>query len=87
MGRIPILVDTDCLLPYADDLGWRECCVYVRWAEVDQIAEKVQAFHDRLSEGAFVEIQYRARRFWEERLSFNGFFTHFPEHLSAGIPR
>jgi hypothetical protein len=81
MGRIPILIDTDCLLPYANDPRWRECCVYVERGEISNVAEKVSDFHARLSEDDFLEIQHRARRFWEECLSFNGFFTRFPEHF------
>jgi hypothetical protein len=81
MGRIPILVDTDCLLPYASHPGWKTCCVYVPQAETARIAEIVAAFHDRLSADDFIALQYQARRFWEERLSLEGFFTHFPEHF------
>jgi hypothetical protein len=81
MGRIPILVDTDCLLPFAGDPRWRECCVFIEQHEIPQIAEKVAKFHDRLTANDFVRLQHEARRFWEERLSFNGFFTHFSEHI------
>jgi hypothetical protein len=79
MGRIPVLVDTDCLLPFSDDPRWRECCVYIERHEIPAIAEKIQSFHDSLSAGAFLELQHMARRFWEERLSFTGYFQHFPE--------
>ncbi len=81
MGRIPVLIDTDCLLPYANDPRWRECCVYVERGEVSSVAEKVGDFHARLSENDFMEMQHSARRFWVECLSFNGFFTRFPEHF------
>lgn len=83
MGRIPVLVDTDCLLPFNSDPRWRECCVYIHEDELPHIAEKVQAFHNALSEDAFLDVQYQARHFWEERLSFNGFFTHFPTHFGV----
>ena len=78
MGRIPVLVDTDCLLPFAQDPRWRECCVYVERHEIPRIAEKVLAFHEGLSEDEFRETQCRARRFWEERLSFAGYFQCLP---------
>lgn len=81
MGRIPILVDTDCLLPFASDPRWRECCVYVERHEIPYISEKVLTFHESHSEEAFIEIQCQGRLFWEEKLSFNGFFIHFPEYL------
>jgi hypothetical protein len=82
MGRFPILVDTDCLLPYGNDPHWHTCCVYVERHEIPYIGEKVADFHAKLNGDDFFELQYEARKFWQERLSFNGFFTHFPEHIS-----
>lgn len=85
MGRIPILVDTDCLLPYADDPRWKTCCVYVRQEQIDQVDEMVSAFHNRLTEHDFIEVQQQARQFWEERLCMEGFFNHFAEHFQHAL--
>jgi hypothetical protein len=84
MGRIPIFIDTDCILPYEKDIDWKELCVWVDADELELLPGKVLDFHARLSEIEFIEHQKHCRRIWEERLSFPGFFKHFPEYFLAG---
>jgi hypothetical protein len=45
MGRIPVFVNTDCLLPLEDEIDWKKNCVWVEFEERKQIAKKVIAFH------------------------------------------
>ena len=40
-GRIPVLVDTDCVLPYEEQVDWKQYCVWVDQTELPYIAEKV----------------------------------------------
>lgn len=82
-GRIPVFVDTDCVLPYESTVDWKRYCVWVDEAEVRYIGEKVAEFHDRLSPDDFVELQRACRTLWQERLSFSGFMNHLPEHFPS----
>jgi hypothetical protein len=84
-GRIPVFIDTDCVLPFDFAVDWRDYCVWVDENEIDSIAEIVSAFHDRLEEAEFAELQRRCRRFWEEYLSPLGFFANLDRHF--GQPR
>jgi hypothetical protein len=84
MGRIPIFVDTDCILPWEKEIAWKELCVWVNANELEQLSQKVLDFHHGLSEDDFIEHQNHCRAVWEDRLSFPGFFKHFPEYFSAG---
>jgi hypothetical protein len=84
MGRIPIFVNTDCMLPWEKEIAWKELCIWVDVNELEQLSQKVLDFHNGLSEDDFVEHQKRCRRTWQERLSFSGFFQHFPEYFSTG---
>ncbi len=34
LGRIPVFVDTDCVLPAADEIDWRSLCVWVPGSEL-----------------------------------------------------
>jgi hypothetical protein len=81
-GRIPIFVDTDCVLPYDFAVDWKRYCVWVDAKDVSRIAEIVSDFHAGLTPEDFVERQHSCRRLWEERLSLAGFMTHLPEHFS-----
>jgi Exostosin family len=80
-GRIPVFVDTDCVLPYDFVAPWREHCVWVDESELEFIGDRVAGFHEGLAEGEFEELQRACRRFWEEYIAPEGFFGHFHEHL------
>ena len=61
-GRIPVFIDTDCVLPFEDVIDWRSLCVWVPEAEVDQVAERVADFHARLSPVELPELQVAVRQ-------------------------
>lgn len=80
-GRIPIILDTDLVLPYDFCVDWRQHGVWVPIDQLDQIGDIVAKFHDSLSEDAFQALQIRNRAFWEEWLSPHGFFKNFYRHF------
>jgi len=80
-GRIPVFINTDCVLPYDSEINWKDYCVWVEAGEINRIADKVIEFHERISEQEFLEIQRRCRAFWEEYISPEGFFKNFYRHL------
>jgi hypothetical protein len=82
LGRIPVFVDTDCVLPFDFELDWREYCVWVDEGEVERAGEIVSEFHERLSDDDFVEFQRECRRLWEERIAPEGFFAHLDRYLA-----
>lgn len=82
-GRIPVFVNTDCVLPYDFLIQWKKYCVWVEEHEVDKIAERVVEFHERLSPSDFVELQHACRKLWEEWLSPEGFFANFYRHFEG----
>jgi hypothetical protein len=80
-GRIPILVNTDCVLPYEEWIDWKRYCVWVEESELPNIADKVLEFHERLSPSEFEELQRECRRLWVQWLSPHGFFKNFHRHF------
>jgi len=83
-GRIPLFVDTDCVLPYHSEINWKEYSVWVDEREIDQTDEKIDAFHKSLKIENFLELQQKCRRLWDERLSPHGFFANFHRHFEVG---
>lgn len=71
-GRIPILIDTDLVMPFADVIPWQEIAVWVPISEMDRLDEHVLAFHARLGEGGFRALQTRLRNIFEMYLSRDG---------------
>jgi Exostosin family len=81
LGRVPVIVDTDIVLPYDFLLPWNDYCVIVPRSDVDNIGARIAAFHDRLTPSDFVELQHECRRVWEDYLSPLGFCRNFHLHL------
>ena len=80
-GRIPVFIDTDCVLPYDFIIDWKKYCVWVDEKDLPRVAEKVAEFHNNLSPEDFVALQQECRRLWEEWLSPEGFFANFYRHF------
>lgn len=77
MGRIPVFINTDCALPFDNEMDWKKHVVWVAYNERHKVAEKVVDFHRALSEKDFIALQHANRKLWEERLTLKGFFKNF----------
>jgi hypothetical protein len=75
MGRIPVFVDTLCVLPWEDEIDWRRHCVWVDESEIDRTAEIVAQFHADLHADDFEKLQLENRRLWLEFLSPEAIYT------------
>jgi len=80
-GRIPVFVNTDCVLPYDFDIDWRKYVVWIEADEVDGIGERIREFHQSLSPEEFLELQVKCRGLWKTHLSPQGFFVNFYKHF------
>jgi hypothetical protein len=83
-GRIPIFIDTDCVLPFEFAIDWKKYAVWVPQCEILRIVDIVSSFHSKLSPSDFLDLQLSCRRLWEERLCLSGFMKHLSEHFSSG---
>ncbi len=86
-GRIPVLIDTDCVLPYDFAIDWKRYCVRINEHELSSIAEKVADFHDRLSAQEFIDLQHECRNLYQQWLSPEGFFANLHQCIKkANVP-
>lgn len=84
MGRIPILINTDCILPFENEIDWKRHVVWVEEDEINNVSDKILEFHQKHSNEEFLNLQKLNRTLWEEYLSFHSFnkrilnqyFTH-----------
>jgi hypothetical protein len=74
--RIPIFINTRCVLPFEDEIDWRQHCVWVEENEIDRMGEILLEFHAKLTAEQFRAIQTSNRRLWEEKLSPLGFYKY-----------
>lgn len=82
LGRIPILVDTDCLLPFENHIDWKKFVVWVPWEQRNQIATLVSSFHQKLSPEEFEQWQRNGRELWKEKLSVSQLLIYLAQDVT-----
>ncbi len=75
MGRIPVLIDTDCKLPFEDLINWDNHIIRIPWKKRYELNEIVSSFHNSLSNEQFENLQISNRTLWQNLLNLNGFFV------------
>ncbi len=75
-GRIPLFLDTDCVLPFDHLVSWKDHMVWIREQEMDSAAEKLVTFHERISEKDFLQLKQDCRKLYEEYICPLGFFKN-----------
>ena len=84
-GRIPVFVDTDCVLPLASEIDWRSLCVWIEGRRVRTIADQLLAAHLAMTPEAFEEKQRRCQEVWMTKLTEPGFFSRLHGRLVEGV--
>ena len=82
LGRIPVLLDTQCVLPYDFLHDYRDYCLKIPEERIREMARFLLEFHRRFNGETFLELQSKIRDFWQQWLSPQGFFRHLPLILS-----
>ena len=72
-GRIPVLIDSDVLLPFEDQVRWSDLIVRIPANKVHSTPEHILAFHRRFTPKQFLAHQQRLRRLWEDICTPVGF--------------
>jgi hypothetical protein len=76
LGRIPVLIDTDVILPLEDNIDYTKIIVRVPMHRVGDTAQLIREFYDVLSVEEWHERQRLARNIFDEYLRQDSFF-HF----------
>lgn len=83
-GRIPVFLDTKCVLPLESAIDWRRYCVWVERSELKQIGDKLLDFHSSLGQGEFHDLQVECRSLWEQQLTLRGCMENLEFYLTDG---
>lgn len=86
LGRIPVLPDTDVVLPFAKESLYESCVVRVPMSEVSRTPDIVRAWYDARTDASWKAAQEKARNIFETRLRFDAFFKHFFETVLGTLP-
>ncbi|MDQ5955536.1 MAG: hypothetical protein QG621_539 [Patescibacteria group bacterium] len=92
MGRIPVVVDTDMVLPFEQHIDYTKIMVRVPMDKVDETPRYISEFYKALGEEEWRERQELARQVFVEYLTVDAFFSHFFDTVeicvaSPGQPR
>jgi hypothetical protein len=86
-GRIPIFIDTDCVLPFDHLIDWKKHCIWVDAKNIRSIPEIVMEFHNKVSETKYEQIQKSNRLLYEEWICPLGYFKNLHKCIIPFIAR
>jgi hypothetical protein len=72
-GRIPVFINTDCLLPFSDWIDWKKQMVWIEATERQRLPEIIKSFHAGHNADSLLALQKQNRAIYEEWLSPLGF--------------
>ncbi len=84
MGRVPVIVETDLVLPCADVVDWDGLAVRVPLSEITRVDVHVAAAHDQGPE-AFARRQLLAREAYVQWLCAEGFARYVADVILADL--
>jgi hypothetical protein len=82
LGRIPLFINTDCVLPFENEIPWNDICLWVEDSEMDYLGEKITDYHHSMDGPQFREKQAQCRQVWEQYCTKEGFIKHFYQFLN-----
>lgn len=86
LGRIPLFVDTDCVLPLENEIDYKNFVLFVDYRNLDKIDGILSDFYQRFDDEKFIEMQKKAREAFENYLRIDSFFRRVPDLLRGARP-
>jgi hypothetical protein len=77
-GRIPVFVNTDCVLPFENLIDYKKEIVFVEENDIASLPDKIKEY---CNEYDLLERQKRCREIWENYLNPNGFLNNIKSCL------
>jgi hypothetical protein len=81
-GRIPVFINTDCVLPLENVIDWKNYCVWIEERDIPHIDAIIAEFHAALSDAQFKDLQLACRKLWLNYLSPESFMRNLPKNFS-----
>lgn len=81
MGRIPVFINTNCRLPFINQIDWTKHCIIIDEKDSNQLNNKIIQFHSQFSKLEFITLQRSNRILWEKYFTKEHFFIQFQKEL------
>lgn len=83
LGRIPLFVNTQCVLPYDWIVDWKKACCWIEEKDLIRIGARLREEHAQLTAEEFAAKQQLARALFEKWISPEGFFGELHRHFAV----
>ncbi len=74
LGRIPILIDTDMILPLNKDIDYSKFILRINYKDIHNIDKIVSDFYNKITEDEWIKMQSIARQEFVNHLNIVSFF-------------
>lgn len=84
LGRVPILIDTDCPMPMEDKIDYSKFVLKVDHKDINKIDKIVADFYSNLSDDEWANMQREAKRAFDQYLRIDVFLRYifnYENHL------
>lgn len=81
MGRIPLFINTDSILPFDTMIDWKKHTVWVEEKDMKYMPQILADFHHQIHPDDFKQMQLDNRQIWIEYLSNYGIFNNIAKML------
>jgi hypothetical protein len=80
-GRIPLFVNTDCVLPLQELIDYKNLFVWVEANALQHIAPTLQQYHAQHKGAALEKKQLQIQEIWQQYCSEGQYYRHMPYYL------
>ena len=88
LGRIPLFIDTESLLPFEDKIDYRSLMPWVDYKNIKDAPRIASQFYQSISNEDFKSIQMKLREIYQKYLRMDSFFKEVfknPEELKKYV--
>lgn len=76
LGRIPLFINTDCVLPLENVVPYNEFVLFFDHTDLKNMTERIKEFYKNLTNEDFIKMQIKAKMAFEKYLNVNSFFKY-----------
>lgn len=81
VGRIPILLNTDCRLPLNNQIDWTKHCLIIDCNNKQTIVDQILEFHQGITDSGFETMQQANRNLWLNTLKREPYFLEIAKQF------
>ncbi len=81
MGRIPLIIDTECVFPLENKISYKDFCIFVNNTDIQKTADILADTYAHITEEQFEYMQRKARETYEKYLRIDSFTPFLMEEI------